>query len=473
MLRRFRERMLKGAALGALIFFLTACGGGSGTSQREESSYPLHRNIKTTWFYIGEPATGENAYIPNTASAWDDIWLWHYGGVDDPSNRTGYYPALFKPGENPFYFALPFNDLDEKGNLKEVAEKILWFSREEFEKKGSVLKNRWIKIVKDDKIAYAQWEDVGPFGENDFDYVFGSAPPSNPVNGAGLDVSPAVRDYLGLKDVDYVDWQFVDEKDVPPGPWKEIITTTPVTFLDFAQVKRGDTFYIQLQGELRTDIPAKVYDVDLFDTPKETIEKLKEEGKVVICYFSAGTYEEWRPDAEEFDEEDIGNPLPDWPGERWLNVKSERVREIMKKRLDLAVEKGCDGVDPDNVDGYLHDTGFGITEKEQFDYNTFLAIEAKERGLLVGLKNDLPQIKVLHPYFDFAVNEECHQYGECELYLPFLRSEKPVFNIEYDEKYLSNQAAFEELCSSSKELGITTVVAPPALDGSFIKSCDY
>jgi len=458
-----------------LALLLASCGGGGGgeSSDTSTQTYPIHRNVKTTWFYVGEPPTEDNRYISNVSSAWDDIWLWHYGGVDDPSNRAGYYPALFKPRENPFYFALPFNDLDENGQLKEAAKRIPWFNWEEFEKNGSVLKNRWIKIVKDGKVAYAQWEDVGPFGEDDFDYVFGSSPPSNPVNGAGLDVSPAVRDYLGLKDVDYVDWQFVDEKDVPPGPWKEVVTTTPVTYIDFAQVKRGDTFYIQLQGELRTDIPAKVYDVDLFDTPTETIRELKEAGKVVICYFSAGTYEEWRPDAGEFREEELGKPLEDWPGERWLDIRSPNVREIMKKRLDLAVEKGCDGVDPDNVDGYLNDTGFNLTEREQFDYNTFLAIEAKERGLLVGLKNDMPQIELLHPYFDFAVNEQCHQYSECEFYLPFLMAGKPVFNIEYDERYLTNEEAFKELCSSSKELGLTTIVAPLALDGSFIKSCDY
>ncbi len=145
----------------------------------------------------------------------------------------------------------------------------------------------------------------------------------------------------------------------------------------------------------------------------------------------------------------------------------------MKKRLDLAAEKGCDGADPDNVDGYLHDTGFEITEKEQFNYNTFLATEAKERGLLVGLKNDIPQIEALQPYFNFAVNEECHQYGECEEYLPFLREKMAVFNIEYDEKYLKDEEAFKELCSSSKEPGMSTIVAPLALDGSFVKSCDY
>ena len=463
--------MKKGFLL-LLLIALSGCGNGGG-GEEGSSFYPLHRNVKTTWFYVGEPATEENGYIPNTSSAWDDIWLWHYGGVDDPERRNGYFPASFKPSENPFYVALPFNDLDEKGNLKEIARKIPWFNYEEFKKNGSVLKNRWVKIIKGDKVAYAQWEDVGPFGENDFNYVFGSSPPSNPVNGVGLDVSPAVRDYLGLKDVDYVDWQFVDEDEVPPGPWKEVITRTPVSFFNFPEISTQTTWYWQLQGELRTDIPAKLYDVDLFDTPKETIEKLKEEGKIVICYFSAGTYEEWRPDAGEFKEEELGNPLDKWPGERWLDIRSENVKRIMVKRLELAKEKGCDGVEPDNVDGYLNDTGFPLTYEEQLDYNRFLSIEAKKRGLLVGLKNDLEQVKELAVYFDFAVNEECHAYNECSLLKPFIEQGKPVFNAEYDEKYLNDEEAFKELCEKAKEEGIRTIVVPKELDGSFVKSCDY
>ncbi len=451
-----------------LVFVTSGCGGGG--EKGESSKYPIHRNVKTTWFYVGEPATEDNRYIPNTSSAWDDIWLWHYGGVDDPNRRKGYLPADFTPSENPFYFALPFNDLDGEGKLKEISKRVPWFSQEEFKKTGSILKNRWIKIKKGEKVAYAQWEDVGPFGEDDFNYVFGSSPPLNSV---GLDVSPAVRDYLGLKDVDFVDWQFVDEDEVPPGPWKEKVTKTPVTFFDFPKLSVKTTWYWQLQGELRTDIPADLYDIDLFDTPKETIEKLKGQGKIVICYFSAGTYEDWRPDAGKFKEEELGNPLSDWPGERWLDIRSENVRKIMTERLDLAKEKGCNGVEPDNLDGYLNNTGFPLTYQDQLNYNRFLAIEAKKRGLLVGLKNDLQQVKELSPYFDFAVNEECHQYDECSYLEPFVKEGKPVFNAEYDQKYLNDEEAFKELCQDAQTRGLRTIVLPKELDGSFVKSCDY
>ncbi|GAB6075212.1 endo alpha-1,4 polygalactosaminidase [Desulfurobacterium crinifex] len=464
--------MRKLLTFSTVVFILLSCGGGGGGGT-VQSGYPIHKNIKTTWFYVGEQGSEENEYIPNISSAWDDIWLWHYGGTDDPFNRLDYYPAKFVPSENPFYFALPFNDFDENGNFKEIAKQIPWYKPELLETNGSILKNRWIKIIKGDKVAYAQWEDVGPFGEDDFDYVFGNAQPSNPINGAGLDVSPAVRDYLGLEDVDYVDWQFVDENEVPPGPWKEIITTTPVTWLAFAQINTETTWYWQLHGDLRTDIPAKLYDVDLFDTPEETIQQLKENGKVVICYFSAGTYENWRPDANRFKEEELGNPLEDWEGERWIDIRSENVREIMKSRLDLAKEKGCDGIEPDNVDGYLNNSGFPLTYEDQLNYNRFLAIEAKKRVLLVGLKNDLEQIEDLVTYFDFALNEQCHEFNECDTLMPFIEQGKPVFNAEYSEVYVENETAFEELCSDAMNRNFKTIVFPIELDGSFVKSCDY
>ena len=468
---------MKKLLMGACIVFFAGCGGGGDAG--EEFKYPLHKDITVTNFYVGEPATEENMYIPNTASAWDDIWLWHFGGTDTPEERNEtyiYYPKMFTPSENPFYFALPYNDLNTDGKPKETQKKIPWYTGDA---NDSVLKNRWIMIIKrnsdgSEKTAYAQWEDVGPFGENDFDYVFGNSNPLNTYNqNAGLDVSPAVKYYLGLNDIDKVDWRFVDASDVPDGPWKKTVTETPVTFLEFADINPSKTWYIQLQGDIRAEIPADVFDVDLFDTSAEIISRLKNEGKTVICYVNAGAWEDWRNDAGEFGDEVLGNDLDGWEGEKWLDIRSEQVRLIMKHRFDLAVEKGCDGVDPDNVNGYTNNTGFELTYKDQFEYNRFLAIEAKKRGLLVGLKNDLEQIGDLVEYFDFAVNESCHKYNECDLLRPFTEQGKAVFNIEYNDVYISDEDSFKSLCEDAKRRNFKTVVAPLDLDGSFIKSCDY
>ncbi len=191
------------------------------------ASYPLHKNITVTIFWIGEGATNENAFISNVQSAWDEKWLEHYGGVDDPYNRIGYFPEGFIPRENPFYFALPYNDFDENGRKESAYKRVYWAGEKIWASDESMCKNRWIRIIKQGKVAYAQWEDVGPFETDDVDYVFGEAPPKNHFNNnAGLDVSPAVKDYLGLSGMDKVDWQFVNSEDVPDGPWKEIVTTS-------------------------------------------------------------------------------------------------------------------------------------------------------------------------------------------------------------------------------------------------------
>ena len=190
--------------------------------------YPLRQNILATIFWVGESASQDNDYISNRQSAWDGAWQEHFGGIDNPEKRNGYWPSDFKPKENPFYFALPYNDFNANGERKISAEEIIyWANEKEWGENEPMLKNRWLKIIKDDKIAYAQWEDVGPFSENDALYVFGD---SWPKNKAGLDVSPAVADYLGLDGQDYIDWQLVDFKDVPNGPWLEITTSSGISW---------------------------------------------------------------------------------------------------------------------------------------------------------------------------------------------------------------------------------------------------
>jgi hypothetical protein len=202
------------------------------TAAADASKHPLHTNISATLFWAGEEAGEDNQDISNLPSAWDEEWVKRFGGVDHPKKRTGYFPSKFTPKENPFYFALPYNDFDENGKRKKEVSKIVdWAGKREWKSDESILKNQWIKIIKDGKVAYAQWEDVGPFKEDDANYVFGTATPKSKVNkNAGLDVSPAVHDFLGLEDIDTVDWQFVNPDQVPDGPWKTVVTTSQVNW---------------------------------------------------------------------------------------------------------------------------------------------------------------------------------------------------------------------------------------------------
>lgn len=183
--------------------------------------YPWKRNIMTTVFWVGEHPTVNNP-VPNYKSSWDPAWAQNYGGFDTPdaSQRRNFIPMKFIPRQNPFYVALPYNDVTH-GTTKPEARKVIPWFKQAFERPGkSVLKGRWIAIKHGSRICYAQWEDCGPFRTDHFEYVFGNDMPKPNLNqGAGLDVSPAVRDYLGIGGKDVCDWKFVEAKDVPSGPW--------------------------------------------------------------------------------------------------------------------------------------------------------------------------------------------------------------------------------------------------------------
>ncbi len=198
--------------------------------EQNKKSYPLHSNIITTTFWVGEGESDENGYITNVSSARDEKRMQHFGGIDDPNKRNGYKPSTFQPKENPFYFALPYNDLDHNGKRKKNIENIVyWATEKKRSDNESMLKNRRIKITANNKISYAQRQDVWPFLEDDASYVFWSASPSNTqLEKAGLDVSPAVADYLWLDGSDTASRQFVNQQDVPSWPRKEIVTTSQI-----------------------------------------------------------------------------------------------------------------------------------------------------------------------------------------------------------------------------------------------------
>ncbi|PRP99983.1 hypothetical protein ENSA5_27980 [Enhygromyxa salina] len=208
----------------------------------------------------------------------------------------------------------------------------------------------------------------------------------------------------------------------------------------------GTSWQWQLSGNLDTTFDVEVYDIDLFDTPPATIASLHDDGRAVICYFSAGSHEDWRPDADQFPPAAIGDPLDGWPGERWLDIRDAEVRALMQARLDLAQSAGCDAVEPDNVDGWTNPTGFDLSADDQLDYNAFLAAEAHARGLSIGLKNDLDQVDALVDQFDWALNEECIAYDECELLQPFLDAGKAVFHVEYVDDPADGPAAADTVC---------------------------
>jgi len=183
---------------------------------------PWKRNVVATVFWVGELPTRNNP-TPNTKSAWDQNWVENFGGYDHPERRDGFMPADFIPNLNPFYIALPYNDVARGGGHRpEASEVIPWFWQSYRGSGISVCKGRWVAIHHKGRVCYAQWEDVGPFEVDHWQYVFGDENPRpNRNKSAGIDVSPAVRDYLAMSGMATVEWRFVEDHEVPAGPWHD------------------------------------------------------------------------------------------------------------------------------------------------------------------------------------------------------------------------------------------------------------
>jgi hypothetical protein len=240
---------------------------------------------------------------------------------------------------------------------------------------------------------------------------------------------------------------------------------------DWYRPQISATWQWQLGGTINEDYDVDIYDIDLFDSSAELIQRLQATDKKVICYFSAGSYEDWRSDAAVFMSQDLGKTLNGWDNERWLDIRSKNVREIMRARLDMAVKKGCDGVEPDNVDAYRTNTGFSFRANDQLTFNRMLADEAHKRGLAIGLKNNLDQARSLSDHFDFAVNEQCFEFSECRTLSIFIKKGKPVLNAEYRTIYVDNAAQRESMCQQSLALKFSTLVLPKDLNDKFRVSC--
>jgi len=218
------------------------------------------------------------------------------------------------------------------------------------------------------------------------------------------------------------------------------------------------SWQIQFSGTLDQSPNATLYEIDMFETPPETVAALHAAGRKVACYIDAGSFEAFRPDAGQYPESVKGKPLAGFAGERWLDIRQQAILDpIIASRLDQCQAKGFDGVDFDNVDGYTNSTGFPLTADDQLAFNTWLANAAHARGLSVALKNDLDQIPGLVPYFDWVVDEQCFQFKECDQLLPFVTAGKAVMEIEYT-------TGTQRFCPAANAMGFNAIKKRRSLD---------
>ncbi len=219
----------------------------------------------------------------------------------------------------------------------------------------------------------------------------------------------------------------------------------------------ADQWEIQLQGAVALREDTEVYDVDLDETAAAAVQEMHDAGAKVVCYLNAGAVEDWRSDSADFPAEVIGEPMDGWPGERWLDVRRIDVLEpIMRARIEACRAKGFDAIDPDNVEGYANPSGFDLTVADAVAYFDVLARIAHEQGMSIGLKNGAAMVTDVVDLADFAVNEQCQAFGECDGWKPFAERGKAVLNIEYE-------GGADAACAGRPD-GFTTVYGVPELD---------
>jgi hypothetical protein len=221
--------------------------GPAGSAPPVGRRYPVHTSIVATTFWVGEvfdPHADDGSQVLST---YDDDWMANYGGCDGvvvrddcrTERRTAanhFFPTRMTPRENPFYLDLPFDDVNDPGAAARRADVVPWAHDPGWAEKladpdQSIMKNRWVAVQKGSRVCYGQIQDAGPGEYDDAEYVFGTddARPANErYNGAGMDVSPALNGCLRFSDLngedDRVAWWFVDEVDVPEGPWTIVVT---------------------------------------------------------------------------------------------------------------------------------------------------------------------------------------------------------------------------------------------------------
>lgn len=229
------------------------------------------------------------------------------------------------------------------------------------------------------------------------------------------------------------------------------------------KIPPGTSWYWQLDGKVNTAQPAKVYDIDMEGATAALIQTLHGQGHVVICYFSAGTYESYRSDAAKFPKAAIGQKLAGWD-DVYVDIRNPVILQIMQARIDNTKAKGCDGFEPDVLDAFENPSGFPITKADEIAYIQWLAAQAHQRGLAIALKNDPELVANVVGVTDFAIAEECFKYHECASYSPFIKAGKAVLAAEYTTYSAAK-------CAKAKALGFSLAFYNLGLNGRKYQAC--
>jgi hypothetical protein len=225
------------------------------------------------------------------------------------------------------------------------------------------------------------------------------------------------------------------------------------------------SWQIQLTGALDTTLDVEVFTLDI-DTPESVLRSLHSAERLVFCYFSAGTREPFRDDADAFPDAAVGLPLSDYPDERWVDVRDQTVRSIMEARVAKAADQGCDGIHPSGLGAFLSSTGLDFGRADQLDYNRWLSGVAHEHGISIGLAETEAELSAaLVDDFDWAVVWSCLD-SDCQAAAPFTELGKAAFLVEYGD-----ESSAADVCPRAKALGLSAIIKRDADLDAFRVGC--
>jgi hypothetical protein len=230
----------------------------------------------------------------------------------------------------------------------------------------------------------------------------------------------------------------------PPDPGPRDASTPPFR----TSVRTNMSLQYQITGTIDPQVNAQVFVVDLFDTDSAEVTQLHAAGRIVIGYVSVGTLESWRSDASKFPKAGVGKAHDNYPNEAWLDVRNAEVRDLMRARLQRAVDRKFDGVFASTFGAYRQTSGFPLTRADELDYHTFLTDTAHALGLTIGLSGDFELSDVLANDYDWAIANNCFARDTCGELAPLTARGLPVFDLETGGDRTS-------ICERAKTLGIT------------------
>ena len=242
------------------------------------------------------------------------------------------------------------------------------------------------------------------------------------------------------------------------------------------EARSQQRFTLQLTEDINLEYDADIYIIDALYITKDFITRMKQADISPYCLFSVGTHEAYAPDQDKFSPSDLGEVADEMNAQKWVNISSGGIRQIMSDRIAVARDKDCEGVVFAHIDSYNHKTGFKIDKENNLAYLAQLAQLARKAKMQVGLRMDMKDgfevVMEVEELFDFVLSEECIEYRNCHTLTPFIDNNKSVFNVEYNTKYLESKIQFDSMCTNTHEHNISTSLLPKLLDGTFWFDCE-